>query len=67
MKNSKFKIPKPVSKRMNRTEYTGTVNPTRVTYSSMADPKSAGYRSGYIVKNNPDAMIYKMRADGYDI
>ena len=52
---------------MNRTEYTGTVNPTRVTYSSMADPKSAGYRSGYIVKNNPDAMIYKMRADGYDI
>ena len=67
MKSTKFKIPKPVSKRLNRTEYAGTVNPTRVSYSSEADPKHKGYRSGYTVTGNPDAMIYKMRKDGYDI
>ena len=64
---SKNRKPQITSKRMNRTEYTGTVNPVRVSYSTLADPTSPTYRKGYQVTGNPDAMIYKMRKEGHPI
>ena len=59
--------PRIKSKRLNKKPYKGTVLPVCVSYSTLVDPASDSYRLGYSIKNNPDAKIFEMRKNGYDI